>query len=61
MGWSLGGAYAAACAFALPDRVTALALVASIIPIDRPGALNELNRMDRSRPAGPARLGPTVG
>jgi pimeloyl-ACP methyl ester carboxylesterase len=48
MGWSLGGAYAAACAFALPDRVAGLALIASIIPLDRPGALNELNRMDRS-------------
>ena len=32
MGWSAGGAYAAACAFALPERVSAVALIASVIP-----------------------------
>jgi pimeloyl-ACP methyl ester carboxylesterase len=47
LGWSLGGLYAAACAFALPERVTAAALVASVIPGDWPGMAREINRMDR--------------
>jgi pimeloyl-ACP methyl ester carboxylesterase len=47
VGWSAGGPYAAACAFALPARVTATALVASGIPGDWPGMMHEINRMDR--------------
>jgi hypothetical protein len=31
-----------ACAWALPERVTAVALVSSIIPLDAPGAVDEL-------------------
>jgi pimeloyl-ACP methyl ester carboxylesterase len=47
LGWSAGGPYAAACCFALADRVTAAALVASGIPGDWPGMRREINRMDR--------------
>jgi pimeloyl-ACP methyl ester carboxylesterase len=47
LGWSAGGPYAAACAFALPTRVTATALVASGIPGDWAGMEDEINRMDR--------------
>jgi pimeloyl-ACP methyl ester carboxylesterase len=47
LGWSAGGMYAAACAFALSDRVVGLALVASGIPGDWPGMTEEINRMDR--------------
>jgi pimeloyl-ACP methyl ester carboxylesterase len=47
LGWSAGGPYAAACGFALPERVTAVALVASGIPGDWPGMAREINRMDR--------------
>jgi pimeloyl-ACP methyl ester carboxylesterase len=47
LGWSAGGPYAAACAYALPRRVSALALVASVIPPDWHGMTSEINRMDR--------------
>jgi pimeloyl-ACP methyl ester carboxylesterase len=47
LGWSAGGAFAAACAFALPDRVTAVSLVASVIPGDWAEMSHEINRMDR--------------
>ena len=47
LGWSAGGPYALACAFALPDRVKAVALIASAIPADRCGMAGEINRMDR--------------
>jgi pimeloyl-ACP methyl ester carboxylesterase len=47
MGWSLGGQYAAACGHALGERVTSVALVAGVIPVDWPDALSELNSMDR--------------
>ena len=55
MGHSVGGAYAAACALALPDRVTAAGLVSAIIPLDAPGAFEELGKsgqwlMARDRP-----------
>jgi pimeloyl-ACP methyl ester carboxylesterase len=44
LGYSVGGAYASACAERLGDRVTALSLVSSIVPLDRPGAFAELGR-----------------
>lgn len=44
LGYSVGGAYASACAGELPDRVTALALVSSVVPLDEPGAFRELGR-----------------
>lgn len=44
-GWSAGGAYAAACAFALATRVRSVGLVASTVP---PSAMTgNDNRMDR--------------
>lgn len=55
LGHSVGGPYAAACAWALPERVTSAALVSSIIPLDSPGAFAELGkprqwRMARDHP-----------
>lgn len=47
LGWSLGGPYAAACAFALPERVSTVALVASGIPADWPEMVSEINPTDR--------------
>ena len=45
LGWSAGGPYAAACAFALPERVRAVGLVASSLP---PGAATgDTSMMDR--------------
>jgi pimeloyl-ACP methyl ester carboxylesterase len=44
LGHSVGAAYAAACADALPERVTAAALVSPIVPLDRPGAVDELGK-----------------
>jgi pimeloyl-ACP methyl ester carboxylesterase len=44
VGFSVGGAHAAACARELGDRVTAAALVSSIVPLDRAGAFAELGR-----------------
>ena len=47
VGWSLGGPFAAACAFALPDRVTSLGLVAPCIPADWDAMEAGLDGMDR--------------
>jgi pimeloyl-ACP methyl ester carboxylesterase len=47
LGWSAGGMYAQVCAAVLAGRVTALGLVASVIPPDWPGMRDEINRMDR--------------
>jgi pimeloyl-ACP methyl ester carboxylesterase len=47
MGWSFGGAFAAAVAHELADRVDALVLVASAIPADWDGAATQINAMDR--------------
>jgi len=47
MGWSLGGAYAQALARGLPDRIRAVALVASAIPAEWDGAVEGLHPMDR--------------
>lgn len=41
-GSSAGGPYAAACAWALPERVEAAALVSSFGPVDAPRAMNGL-------------------
>lgn len=41
-GWSAGGPYALACAFALPERVKAAALLAGAAPLEYPGALGGL-------------------
>lgn len=44
LGYSVGGAYAAACAKALPERISALALASSIVPLDEAGAFRDLGR-----------------
>jgi pimeloyl-ACP methyl ester carboxylesterase len=41
-GWSAGGPHALACAWSLPERVKAVALIASAAPMARPGAFPEL-------------------
>jgi pimeloyl-ACP methyl ester carboxylesterase len=47
MGWSAGGAYAAACAASLPGRVTAAALLSSSVPLDAYGTSRGLTMEDR--------------
>ncbi len=44
LGYSVGGAYACGCAERLGNRVVSMALVGSIAPLDRPGAVAELGR-----------------
>jgi pimeloyl-ACP methyl ester carboxylesterase len=44
VGFSVGGAYAAGCAHRLGERVSAVALVSSIVPFDRPGSFEALGR-----------------
>ncbi|WP_237569663.1 alpha/beta fold hydrolase [Mycolicibacterium lacusdiani] len=48
MGWSMGGQYAAALGFALPGRVTRVAIVAGALPLDGPGVFAQLPFMDRA-------------
>jgi len=47
LGTSGGGRYAHACAVALPDRVTRVALVASTAPANLPGVPETWSRADR--------------
>lgn len=47
MGWSLGGPYAMACAWALASRVTGLGVIAGTVPVTWPDMVDELNRVDR--------------
>jgi pimeloyl-ACP methyl ester carboxylesterase len=47
LGWSMGGQYALATAYALGDRVERAAVVAGCLPLDDPETLAELNTMDR--------------
>jgi pimeloyl-ACP methyl ester carboxylesterase len=47
MGWSAGGAYAAICAAAMGDRVTAAALLSSAVPLDLYGTTRGLSMEDR--------------
>jgi pimeloyl-ACP methyl ester carboxylesterase len=46
-GHSGGGPYAAACAFALTDRVTAAALICGAGPVDSSGALEHMDGLNR--------------
>ncbi len=46
-GHSGGGPYAAACAYALPERVSAAALICSAGPIDSPGAWQHMGGLNR--------------
>jgi pimeloyl-ACP methyl ester carboxylesterase len=39
LGYSGGSAYAAACAWAMPERLTAVAMVAAVAPFELPGVL----------------------
>lgn len=45
IGFSGGGPYAAACAYALPDRVLSATLVASLGAVDLPGVTANLTRL----------------
>jgi pimeloyl-ACP methyl ester carboxylesterase len=47
MGGSGGGPYAAACAWRLPARVTRLALLSSVAPLQIPGATAGMSRQNR--------------
>jgi len=47
VGWSLGGPFATACAYALPDRVTTLGLIAPCIPRNWDGMVDGLSWVDR--------------
>jgi pimeloyl-ACP methyl ester carboxylesterase len=47
MGWSMGGQYAAALGYALPHRVTRVAIIAGALPLTEPGVVDELPGMDR--------------
>lgn len=47
IGVSYGGPYAAACGYALPDRVTDLALINSFAPLDAPGMQQTLDGSER--------------
>jgi pimeloyl-ACP methyl ester carboxylesterase len=40
LGWSAGGPYARACAFKIPERLTAVGVACGFAPFDRPGALD---------------------
>ena len=47
MGVSGGGPYVAACAFKIPQRVTGAAIVSGLAPMDRDGATDGMNRMNK--------------
>lgn len=48
MGWSLGGQYAAALGYALPQRVSRVAIIAGAVPLTEPGALDRMPTIDRT-------------
>ncbi len=47
MGWSMGGQYAAAVGYALPMRVTRVAIIAGALPLTEPGVFAGLPVIDR--------------
>jgi pimeloyl-ACP methyl ester carboxylesterase len=47
LGWSMGGQYALACAAVISDRVSRTVVIAGALPLDDPGAFEELNAIDR--------------
>jgi pimeloyl-ACP methyl ester carboxylesterase len=47
MGWSMGGQYAAALAWALPERVKRVAIIAGALPLTEPGVFARLPAFDR--------------
>lgn len=46
-GWSAGGPYALACAYRTPQRLTAVGLISSVGPHDRPAATEGMDRFNR--------------
>jgi pimeloyl-ACP methyl ester carboxylesterase len=46
-GFSFGGPYARACAYALPERVTRAGLISCLAPVDDPAAKRGMPRMTR--------------
>jgi pimeloyl-ACP methyl ester carboxylesterase len=48
LGYSGGGPYAMACAVAIPERVTRLALISSIAPMDTPDATAGMTEQSRA-------------
>ncbi|WAC92418.1 alpha/beta fold hydrolase [Mycobacterium sp. Aquia_213] len=48
MGWSLGGQYAAAVSYALPQRVTRGAIIAGAVPLTEPGVIDGLPSIDHT-------------
>lgn len=47
LGWSMGGPYALAVAYALPQRVSQLTLVASCLELEKRKNFSQLNPMDK--------------
>jgi pimeloyl-ACP methyl ester carboxylesterase len=43
-GWSGGGPHALACAYAFPDRITAVGVACGFAPMDRPGATADMRK-----------------
>lgn len=48
LGFSGGGAHAAACAFKIPQRLNHVALVSSVAPFDAPGVLDDMVPTNRA-------------
>ena len=47
-GISGGGPYAAACAYAIPERLTGAAIISGVGPFDAPGATDGMSRQNRA-------------
>jgi pimeloyl-ACP methyl ester carboxylesterase len=47
LGTSGGGPYVAACAYWMPDRIVRAAIVSGLSPLDRPGALDGMNELEK--------------
>jgi pimeloyl-ACP methyl ester carboxylesterase len=47
MGLSGGGPYVAACAYKIPERLTAAGIISGIGPLDAPGAFDGMGKSDR--------------
>jgi pimeloyl-ACP methyl ester carboxylesterase len=47
LGTSGGAPYVAACAHRMPDRIIRAAIVSGLGPLDRPGALNGMNELEK--------------
>jgi pimeloyl-ACP methyl ester carboxylesterase len=46
-GWSFGGPYALACAYKIPERITAVGLISSFAPYDRPNSTAGMARFNK--------------